>query len=77
LARGVSNVETGRLLGVTEGTVRYHRARQVPIAAAYRQAIDVYLAAEGEAHAMWWRCMHTWSPSTTILGACARAALCA
>lgn len=53
---GVSNRETARLLGVTEGTVRYHlkrqtegavdgRSNQQHRAATYRRAIDAYLDA--------------------------------
>ena len=58
--KGVSNREVARLLGVSEGTVRYHRRRQatgavdgrrrqVRKAAAYREAIECWLAARGEA----------------------------
>lgn len=57
--RGVSNVEIARLLGVTEGAVRYRRkrleagavdgrARQEFVAARFRLAIDEYLAASRE-----------------------------
>ena len=56
---GVSNVEAARLLGVTEGAVRYHlrrqaegasdgRARQAMLAESFRPAIDAYLEAVGE-----------------------------
>lgn len=56
---GVSNVEAARLLGVSEGAVRYHvrrraagakdgRAGQVMLAEAFRPAIDAYLEAVGE-----------------------------
>ena len=56
---GVSNVEMARLLGVTEGTVRYRRKRHAAgavdgrskqefLAAGYRPAIDEYLRAENE-----------------------------
>ena len=60
LARlGVSNVEIARTLGVTEGTVRYHRrrlaagasdgrAKQQFLASAFREAIDAYLEAREE-----------------------------
>ena len=58
--KGVSNREVARLLGVSEGTVRYHRRRQatgavdgrrrqVRKAAAWREAIECWLAARGEA----------------------------
>lgn len=57
--KGVSNREVARLLGVSEGTVRYHRRRQatgavdgrrrqVRKAAACREAIECWLAARGE-----------------------------
>ncbi len=58
--KGVSNREVARLLGVSEGCVRYHRRRQaagtvdgrshqVRKAAAFQPAIDAWLAACGEA----------------------------
>ena len=57
--KGVSNREAARLLGVSEGCVRYHRrrqtagavdgrSRQVRKAAAFQPAIDAWLAARGE-----------------------------
>lgn len=57
--RGMSNVEISRLLGVTEGAVRYQRRRlelgvvdgrskQPFLAEAYRPAIDQYLASVRE-----------------------------
>lgn len=57
--KGMSNREVARLLGVSEGTVRYHRrrraegagdgrSRQVRKAAAFREAIDAWLAGRGE-----------------------------
>jgi len=57
--KGVSNREVARLLGVSEGCVRYHRrrqragaldgrSRQVRKAAAFQPAIDAWLAARGE-----------------------------
>ena len=56
---GVSNVEAARLLGVTEGAVRYHlrrqaegavdgRGKQAMLAESFRPAIDAYLEAVGE-----------------------------
>ena len=56
---GVSNVEAARLLGVTEGAVRYHlrrqaagatdgRAQRAMLAESFRPAIDAYLEAVGE-----------------------------
>ncbi len=58
--KGVSNREVARLLGVSEGTVRYHRRRQATgavdgrrrqarKAAAWREAIECWLAGRGEA----------------------------
>jgi len=57
--KGVSNRETARLLGVSEGTVRYHRRRQAMgaqdgrslqqrKAAAFRPAIEAWLKAREE-----------------------------
>ncbi len=57
--KGVSNREAARLLGVSEGTVRYHRRRmaagvvdgrtqQQPVAAFWREAIEAYLEARDE-----------------------------
>jgi len=57
--KGVSNREAARLLGISEGCVRYHRrrqragavdgrSRQVRKAAAFQPAIDAWLAAQGE-----------------------------
>ena len=56
-AKGVSNREAARLLGVSEGTVRYRLRRlgersdgraAADAAEGYREAIDAYLAAVGE-----------------------------
>jgi len=57
--QGVSNREAARILGVSEGSVRYHlkrlkeqavdgRSKQRPLAASYREAIDAYLEATGQ-----------------------------
>lgn len=57
--KGISNREAARLLGISEGAVRYHRRRmatgatdgrkrQRSTAAAWREAMEVYLAARGE-----------------------------
>lgn len=57
--QGVSNREAARILGVSEGSVRYHlkrlaegatdgRSKQQPLAASYREAIDAYLEATGQ-----------------------------
>lgn len=59
VARGVGQREAARILGVAEGTVRYHlrrqaagasdgRAKQAALAEGFRPAIDAYLAAVGE-----------------------------
>jgi transposase len=59
-AKGVSNREIARILGVRENTVRYHlrrmrenaidgRSRQRSVAADYRPAIEAYLERAGEA----------------------------
>ena len=64
--RQCSNRHIARLLGVTEGTVRYHRRRQEagtmdgrsgqqPVATRFHAAIDAYVSASGEE-----------PPSTTI-----------
>ncbi len=58
--KGVSNRETARLLGVSEGCVRYHRrrqaagaidgrSRQMRKASPFQSAIDAWLTARGEA----------------------------
>lgn len=58
-AKGSSNRAIARQLGVSEGAVRYQlrrlresavdgRANQQPVAAAFREAIDEYLAATGQ-----------------------------
>ncbi len=47
-AKGVSNREAARLLGVSEGAVRYRLRRLGEQAGGYREAIDAYLAAVGE-----------------------------
>lgn len=70
-AHGVANTETARLLGVTEGAVRYHRRRQaagavdgrafqVATAARFREAIDAYLEAEGETSPLNVAALHAW-----------------
>ena len=57
--RQSSNRHIAWLLGVTEGTVRYHRRRQgscaadgrsdqQPVAARFHAAIDAYVSASGE-----------------------------
>ncbi len=57
--RQCSNRHIARLLGVTEGTVRYHRRRQAsgvadgrsgqqPVAAQFHVAIDAYVSASAE-----------------------------
>ena len=57
--RQCSNRHIARLLGVSEGTVRYHRRRQAadtedgrsgqqPVAARFHAAIDAYVSAGGE-----------------------------
>ena len=59
IGKGCSNRHVARLLQVTEGSVRYHRrrmaegiadgrAKQMPVAAGYREAIDAYLEANSE-----------------------------
>ena len=69
--RGSSNREVARQLGVTEGTVRYHlrreaegavdgRTRQEPESARFREAIDAYLAARGEAAPRNVADLHAW-----------------
>ncbi len=69
--RGSSNREVARQLGVTEGTVRYHlrreaegavdgRSRQEPESARFREAIDAYLAARGEAAPRNVADLHAW-----------------
>ena len=56
-----SNRHIARLLGVSQGTVRYHRRRQAagtahgrsgqqPVAARFHGAIDAYVSASGEYH---------------------------
>lgn len=69
--RGVSNRETARLLNVTEGTVRYHRRRQVlgltdgrarqrALAADFQEAITSYLAASDQGTPCNIAALHTW-----------------
>ena len=59
IARRCSNRHIVRLLGVSEGTVRYHRRRQEadtvdgrsgqqPVAARFHGAIDAYVSASGD-----------------------------
>ena len=70
-ARGQSNREVARLLGVTEGAVRYHRRRQAAEATdgragqpararAYHDAITAWLDAAGEAAPSNIAALHAW-----------------
>jgi len=69
--RGQSNRELARLLGVTEGTVRYHRQReaaargdgrahQAQLAAGYYETIGAWLAAVEEATPSNVAALHAW-----------------
>ena len=69
--RGQSNRELARLLGVTEGAVRYHqrrqgeaagdgRARQALLAAGYHDAITAWLAAADEPAPSNTAALHAW-----------------
>lgn len=69
--RGTSNREMARLLGVSEGAVRYHRrreaaeatdgrGRQAPVAARFRPAIDAWLEATGEETPRNAAALHAW-----------------
>ena len=69
--RQCSNRHIARLLGVTEGTVRYHRRRQAsgvadgrsgqqPVAARFQEAIDAYVLASGEESPSNVAALHAW-----------------
>ena len=69
--RQCSNRHIARLLGVTEGTVRYHRRRQAsgaadgrsdqqPVAARFHAAIDAYVSASAEESPSNVAALHAW-----------------
>ena len=69
--RQCSNRHIARLLGVSEGTVRYHRRRQAagtadgrsdqqPVAARFHEAIDAYVSASGEESPSNVAALHGW-----------------
>ena len=69
--RHCSNRHIARLLGVTEGTVRYHRRRQAsgaadgrsgqqPVTARFHGAIDAYVSASGEESPSNVAALHAW-----------------
>ena len=69
--RQCSNRHIARLLGVSEGTVRYHRRRQAagaadgrsgqqPVAARFDAAIDAYVLASGEESPSNVAALHAW-----------------
>ena len=69
--RQCSNRHIARLLGVSEGTVRYHRRRQAggtvdgrtgqqPVAARFHEAIDAYVSSSGEESPSNVAALHAW-----------------
>ena len=81
-SRGTTTSDIARLLGVTEGTVRYHLerlhlsavdgcSRQLFRAEAVAEAIETWRAAQ-EDGSIWRRCTTGWSANTIMPAACAR-----
>ena len=69
--KGVSNREVARLLGVSEGAVRYHRSRQLDggvdgrsrqphLAEGWREAIAHYVASLGQEGPINLATLHEW-----------------